>query len=173
MPSLATSPPETRPTGPHPSGPEAIGRPQLTLRDPVRLLRRVARHVRLRPHHLVSALVSIGRQYVVGAVGIPLDVDGRPPSDGDPSRGNTVDSAVPRAARPGHALVVVHCRPGRVVWLPADLERFERIIRLAELRGIRAADQLLLTEHGWRTLPGNEAGSAPALRLTRPGATPR
>lgn len=152
----------------------------LTLHDPAGVLRRVAQRTPLHPHRLIGAVLSVRRQYVVDAVVLPVPVEQpteqteqstrRAPAPVPPSTplrrlAAAVGSAVPATTPDSHALLLIHCRPGRVVWLPGDLEWYDLGRRLAHSLGLRAADQVLVTEHGWRTRPNRTAGTTPALDL--------
>lgn len=136
------------------------GQPTLRLRDPAALLRRLARRTTLRPPRLIGAVISVSRQYVVDAVDLPRGPG--PPSRLHQQFADAIGAVLPsRTDAGGYALTLVHCRSGRVVWLPCDLARYELGCRLARARGLRPADQILLTEHGWRTLPTRVAASTP------------
>jgi hypothetical protein len=68
-----------------------------------------------------------------------------------------------RSSPPTHAVVMVRCRRGRVVWLPADDAWLQALTEESGLQGLPVADAFLVTQHGWRSKAGTTAGQVPAL----------
>ncbi len=64
---------------------------------------------------------------------------------------------------PTHAVAMVRCRPGRVVWLPADEAWFTALAAETARLRLPVAEVFLVTEFGWRCYSTNVAGSRPAL----------
>lgn len=153
-------------TSHRPSGAEMRRAPQ---GDAAVLLRRISRHVPLETDRLVLALVRLSRCYVDGAAWLAT-----PPATGKTPVGVATVRELIRPALisvapaeptvpPTHAVAMVRCRRGRVVWLPSDdLWTAALTAESARVR-MPLADVFLVTEFGWRSRPGNLAGYQPAL----------
>ncbi|MEQ4207169.1 hypothetical protein [Actinopolymorpha sp. B9G3] len=150
-------------------------------RDPGTLLRRIGRHVPFGRDRVVLAIIRLSRSYVDHAGWIdlpppsPAASSGRSPAG---SSGGTIGAAEARTALrgmlatmapkerpspPTHAVVMVRCRRGRVVWLPTDDAWLHALTDESGLYGLPVADVFLVTEHGWRCRSGTTAGQLPAL----------
>lgn len=145
---------------------------QIQLRDPEQVLRRVARRMPLRAPALIGAVLAAGRQYVMDAVDLtPRSTAAAPGGESsrlaaDPRLRFAEQIAAVGALRethavPQHAVTLIHCRLGRVVWLAEDLRWSELLRQIATTTGVLLADQLLVTEHGWRARYSHAAGTAP------------
>jgi hypothetical protein len=136
-------------------------------RDPGTLLRRIGRHVPFDRDRVVVALVRLSRTYVdrAGWIDTPsLTSDVRVDAARSALRGMLTTIALQeRTSPPTHAIAMVRCRPGRVVWLPSDDTWLSALAQECELAGLPVADVFLVTEHGWRCHSGPTAGQLPAL----------
>jgi hypothetical protein len=138
-------------------------------RDPGTLLRRIGRHVPFDRDRIVLALVRLSRSYVdraswIDAPAAPSEGSIASPQARALLRGMLTSMAPDqRVSPPSHAVAMVRCRPGRVVWLPSDEAWLDALARESELSGLPVAEVFLVTEHGWRCHSGPKAGQVPAL----------
>ncbi len=138
--------------------------------DPATLLRRIRRHVPFDDDRVVLALVRLSRSYVEAAAW--LDAPATSPPVAPAEVVARVRSALrpfgpgphpEGTARPSHAVTMVRCRRGRVVWLPADEIWLDALAAEAARVRLPVAEVFLITEHGWRAQAGSLAASSPAL----------
>ncbi|HEY6738027.1 MAG TPA: hypothetical protein VI076_04195 [Actinopolymorphaceae bacterium] len=145
--------------------------------DPVTLLRRIERHVPLTSGRIVLSLVRLSRMHVVRASWL----DPAPETDRDLRAGRALEghsetlrtpvrealspiAATTTRSRPDlHAVVMVRCRRGRVVWLPSDRAWLDALVAESALHGLAVVECYLVTEHGWRCHEARAAGAAPSL----------
>ena len=115
------------------------------------------------------ALVRLSRSYVENAAWLATPTSTGRASVGEARARALVLPALLSVASdepsvpPTHALAVVRCRRGRVVWLPPDDLWIEALTGESARVRMPVADVFLVTEFGWRCRPGNLAGYQPAL----------
>lgn len=140
--------------------------------DPATLVRRVGRHVPFEAGRIVLALVRLSRSYVerAGWVDEPHD-DHLTVAELHALVHDTLGPLVPprRIIPPTHAIALVRCRPGRVIWLPSDERWVDAVSFGAGTWGLPVTDTFLVTEHGWRGRVGDVAGRSPCLPTRRSG----
>ena len=139
--------------------------------DPAILLRRINRHVPFDVDRVVLALVRLSRTYVERAAWLDSsEPEPRLPGAEADLRARVhaaflrVWPAGPaiRGGRPAHAVAMVRCRRGRVVWLPSNDVWLDALADETARRGLPVGEAFLVTEHGWRAYAGT-AGSTPAV----------
>ncbi|WP_020577630.1 hypothetical protein [Actinopolymorpha alba] len=137
--------------------------------DSATLLRRISRHVPFSSDRVILALIRLSRGYVDRAAWLDVPLAG---SDGPPDDRQArarVDAALSsitpkqRQSPPSHAVALVRCRRGRVVWLPSDDVWLSALASETARHRLPVAEVFLVTEHGWRGYSSTKAGSAPAL----------
>ncbi|REF37914.1 hypothetical protein DFJ64_3375 [Thermasporomyces composti] len=138
--------------------------------DPRTLLRRVGRHVPFEAGRVILALVRLSRSYVerAGWVDEPDDHT-LTLAEVHALVHDALDPLVPpgRTHPPTHAITVVRCRPGRVIWLPSDERWVDAATFGARTRGLPLTDAFLVSEHGWRTRVSGVADRSPSLPARR------
>ncbi|MGW0230507.1 hypothetical protein ACWDWO_19510 [Actinopolymorpha singaporensis] len=145
-------------------GPDAPPTPGAA-RDPATLLRRLGRHVPFGTDRVLVGVVRLSRGYVERAGWCAATTAPVPAADLHAAvMACLAPLAPPRPAiPPTHAVAMVRCRRGRVVWLPTDDAWVSALVAEAGRRRLPVVETFLLTEHGWRCRTGTAAGSVPAL----------
>jgi hypothetical protein len=154
------------------------------------MLRRIGRHVRFVDGRVVVALVRLSRTYVDRTAWINAERPARPARDtpqrdvqqpgSRPAQPPALEVSIVHAYAllqpalasiapdkadhpPTHGIAMVHCRRGRVVWLPSDEVWFGVLAAEAGRHRLPVAEVFLVTEFGWRCHSAHVAGSRPAL----------
>ncbi|MET9020935.1 hypothetical protein ABZV93_13195 [Actinopolymorpha sp. NPDC004070] len=150
--------PATRPDTTPPRGPA---------RDPAVLLRRLGRHVPFGTDRVLVGVIRLSRGYVERAGWCAAAPGPIPVADLHAAVLACLKPLAPPrpAIPPTHAVAMVRCRRGRVVWLPTDDAWVSALTAEAARHRLPVAETFLLTEHGWRCRTGTAAGSVPALAV--------
>ncbi|MFD2080644.1 hypothetical protein SAMN05421678_107178 [Actinopolymorpha cephalotaxi] len=139
-----------------------------TARDPATLLRRLGRHVPFGTDRVLVGVIRLSRGYVERAGWFAAAPGPVPAADLHAAvLACLAPLAPPRPTiPPTHAVAMVRCRRGRVVWLPTDDAWVSALTAEAGRHRLPVAETFLLTEHGWRCRTGTAAGCEPALNRT-------